>query len=283
MNLRLSVVALLVIVSVLVVPLAHAQEIPQPTGFVNDYANVLDAGQHGQLEALLTALEQNTTAEVAVVTVDNVTDIATYSVDLFQAWGIGKQSNDNGVLILYSKQANKIRVTTGYGVEGILPDGKVGRILDDYYVPMRDANRTSDGIVAATVQIANVIISNADEVRAGNAGSHDTASTIAKILSDNVFIIVLVVLFAVTSIVKLSTPKCPTDGKRMKVDSTERSPDGYNDIVTYKCPVCGRTVKRKRSRSGGAFFLLAMMGGGGGGMGGGGFGGGGTGGGGAGR
>ena len=49
---------------------------------------------------------------------------------LFNLWGIGKKDRDNGLLFLWSTGDRKVRVEVGYGLEGVLPDGKVGAILD---------------------------------------------------------------------------------------------------------------------------------------------------------
>jgi len=276
---------MLIVAVLLLASFSLAQDVPsKPNGlvFVSDFANVLGAEQRAGLETMLGELERNTTAELAVVTVNGAQDPFGYSVELFQAWGIGKRSNDNGVLVLYAKEQNRIEVRTGYGVEGILPDAKVGRILDDYYVPLRDVNQTADGIVAATEQIANVIYANADEVRAGRAGV-DALDVVLSILASNAVIIFLVILLVVSALAKRSIPKCPVDGTRMRIDHTERTDTfgGHNETVYYKCPKCGHVEKRKRSHS--MLLLFAGgMGGRGGGFGGG-FGGGGGGGGGAGR
>ena len=58
-----------------------------------------------------------------------------YANGLYKAWGIGKKGEDKGVLIFLTVKERKIRIETGYGVEGILPDGLVGEILDKYVVP----------------------------------------------------------------------------------------------------------------------------------------------------
>jgi len=271
----------------LLVPLvSHAETYPQPIGFVNDFAGVLNETQRVQLGTFLAELERNTTAEIAVVTVESADDPFSYSVGLFQTWGIGKTANDNGILVFYAKAQNRIEVRTGYGVEGILPDSKVGRILDDYYVPMRDAGNVSAGIVAATEQLAQVVYANADEVRAGNTGASASIFSFITVIVGGFAPFFIPIIFFAIIVVIFSTsraPKCPVDKIRMDVVKTERISAGfgrYNEIVYYKCKICGRTAQRKRS--GGGFFV--MVGGhGGGGFGGGGFGGGGTGGGGAGR
>ena len=72
-------------------------------------------------------------------------------------------------MILYSVSAKKIWVSTGYGLEGILPDSKIGGLLDDYYVPLRDSNKTIEGIISVTEQLVQVIEDNKAEVISGQA------------------------------------------------------------------------------------------------------------------
>lgn len=260
-----------------------AQTFPQPQDkYVNDFAGFLDAASVSQLRSLLSAVEQNTTAEVVVVTVPT-TEPETpsqYRTELFNNWHIGKAANDNGLLILYAVKEKRIEVEVGYGLEGILPDSKVGNILDEFYVPYRDSNRTVLGIVLATQEFARVINANADEVRAGNAGrSIIQNGDIIYFLLDN-FPFIIIIFFVLIPIIlssSLIAPKCKKCGKRMKYVRFE---DGYE---VYRCEN-GHELKRKKSRYGGVFVAGGFGGGGGGfGGGGGGFGGGGSGGGGAGR
>ena len=78
-----------------------------------------------------------TNTAIVVVTVDSMGDnyIEDYAVRLFETWGIGKKGEDKGVLILNTIKEQEIRIETGYGVEGILPDGLLGTIRDQYLIP----------------------------------------------------------------------------------------------------------------------------------------------------
>lgn len=258
-----------------------AQSFPQwQDKYVNDFAGFLDSASVSQLRGLLSELEQNTTAEVVVVTVQTTAPLPRqqYRTELFNNWKIGKAANDNGLLILYVASENKIEVETGYGLEGILPDSKVGSILDEFYVPYRYSNRTVLGIVLATQEFARVINANAEEVRTGNAGKNIIQNgNIIYFLLDN-FPFIIIIFFVLIPFIlssSLIAPKCKKCGKRMKYVRFE---NGYE---IYRCEN-GHELKRKKSRYGG-LVVAGGLGGGGWGGGGGGFGGGGSGGGGAGR
>ncbi|MBI5415443.1 MAG: TPM domain-containing protein, partial [Candidatus Omnitrophica bacterium] len=127
--------------------LARAQ-IPAPQGRVNDFAGVISADYKDKIGSLIDEVEQKTSAEIAVVTRES---IAPYGADayaqmLFDNWKLGKKGRDNGVLILLAVKEREWRIHTGYGVEGILPDGVCGQIGRDYMVPYFKEGKYSEGL-----------------------------------------------------------------------------------------------------------------------------------------
>jgi uncharacterized protein len=103
----------------------------QPTGYVNDFANTLDAASKQSLEAYCANLERVTGVQMAIVLVPSldgepVEDVANR---LYREWGIGKKGKDEGILILLSVQDRKSRAEIGYGIEPIISDGAAGGIL----------------------------------------------------------------------------------------------------------------------------------------------------------
>jgi uncharacterized protein len=132
---------LLCLVCILSVGHTSAQDIivPKPVGdiYVQDFAQVLTESEKAEIRSLGRALEDKTTAQIAVLTVDTTGDqsIQEFSNTAFRQYGIGSKSDDNGVLIVLAMADRKVWIEVGYGLEGRLPDGKVGRILDEYTVP----------------------------------------------------------------------------------------------------------------------------------------------------
>ncbi|MDQ3014679.1 MAG: TPM domain-containing protein, partial [bacterium] len=99
----------LIVLSLILVPLlAGAYTSPgSPTGHVNDFAELIDAQQQQELEAKLKNYAENTGHEIAVVTIESLGDdetVETYAVKLFEEWKIGKEKEDNGLLLLVSEQ-----------------------------------------------------------------------------------------------------------------------------------------------------------------------------------
>src|SRR6202020_2348839 len=112
----------------------------KPQGYVNDFAGVLSAPAKAQLTALCGKVQQKTGAQIAVVTVKSLDGQAVedYTVDLATKWGVGPKQSASGVMILYAIDDRKSRVEVGYGLEPILPDGKVGGFMREAVPMLRD-------------------------------------------------------------------------------------------------------------------------------------------------
>src|ERR1700693_6525744 len=133
-----------------------------PTNYVNDFAGVLNSATVTQLNALCQQVEQKAHAQIAVVTVKSVDgqDVVSYAVALYQKWGIGAKGKDRGVLILIATQDHKYWTTVGYGLEGILPDGKVGGFGREM-VPLLRSGDYAGAVTLITSRIATVIAQDA--------------------------------------------------------------------------------------------------------------------------
>ena len=136
-----------------------AQQIPPPQGYVTDQAGAIDPPTKAKIEALAQELQQKTGAEIAVLTVRTTEplDDFTYAMRVADAWKVGKKGEDTGVLVLVAVDDRKVRVVTGYGVEGVLPDGLVGNIQDTEMVPEFRAGRMGEGIWRGVAQMARRI------------------------------------------------------------------------------------------------------------------------------
>ncbi len=152
-------VALMCVCIFFVAPVFAYSSPGNASGFVNDFANVLDADTRTNLEQKLSQFEKDTQHEVVVVTVQSLGDdyIENYAVQLFKEWGIGKEKADNGVLFLIAPSEKKVRIEVGYGLEGALVDSETNAIIQDYVLPEFKKNNYAlgieagvDGIIQAT-------------------------------------------------------------------------------------------------------------------------------------
>jgi uncharacterized membrane protein YgcG len=155
-----KIIMLLVILSL---PAGAQERFPAPHGRVNDFAQVLDAATKAQLNALVAAVEERTTAEIAVVVVHTTAPMTPkeYVTALFNHWGVGKRGVDNGVMILLAVHDRRVEIETGYGVEGILPDGKVGEMIRTDMLPLLAHDRWGEGLVAGTQRVAQRLLEQA--------------------------------------------------------------------------------------------------------------------------
>lgn len=145
---------------VLCAPAANAEQVKnlKPQGYVNDFAGVLSAQAKDKLTALCAEVDQKAKAQIAVVTVSSLEGepIEQFSIDLATAWGIGPKQKDRGVLILVAPNDRKYRTEIGYGLEPILPDGKVGGFGREA-VPFLRQGDYSGAVLFITERIAAVI------------------------------------------------------------------------------------------------------------------------------
>ncbi len=139
---------------------AVAQDLPEPSGFVNDFAGVIDSGDEQRMRALAEAVQEATGAEIAVAVVDTVEPYATveeYAIRLASAWGVGGAEEDSGVLFVLALEEREVRIEVGYGIEGAIPDGRAGEILDTAVLPPLRQGNYGAGLYAGMQQVAGII------------------------------------------------------------------------------------------------------------------------------
>src|SRR3989344_4385276 len=106
-------------------PLFLALATLNPIGHANDFAQILQPETVTSLEQTLADFEARTGSEIAIVTIDTHgldETIETYAEKLFQQWGIGKEKQDNGLLLLIARDDREMRIEVGYGLEPIITD-----------------------------------------------------------------------------------------------------------------------------------------------------------------
>jgi uncharacterized protein len=146
----------------LLAPVAAAADFAalKPSGYVNDFAGVIDAALKQELEAYCAEVERATGAQFAVVILpglegEPIEDVANL---LYRKWGVGQKKTDEGVLILLAIADRRSRIEVGYGLEPIIPDGYAGSVLrgmrpalreNDYGGALTEAVRELAGRIAA--------------------------------------------------------------------------------------------------------------------------------------
>ena len=136
---------------------------PKPKGLVNDFANVISQTYKQKIVGITSELLKKTGTPVVVVTMPDIggAEYNDYASRLYQTWGLWKKGEDKGVLIFVTVKERKMRIETGYGVEGILPDGLVGDIRVRYMLPYLKNNKFGEGLLNGTIAICQIIAKHA--------------------------------------------------------------------------------------------------------------------------
>jgi uncharacterized protein len=132
---------------------------PSPPKLVNDLAGVMSADEQALLEQKAEQFEEETSNQITVVTIKSIGeyDVADYTIQLGNRWGVGKASRNNGVIILAAINEHRMNISVGKGLEGALTDLVSGQIIRNEMAPaFREGNyyrgfdRAIDAVSAAT-------------------------------------------------------------------------------------------------------------------------------------
>lgn len=169
--------------------------------YVNDSANLIDANNEDYIINMNKSLEEKTGAQIVVVTVENLEGeaIEEYATELFREYGIGDKEKNNGVLLLCALEEREFRIEVGYGLEGVLTDGKTGRIQDEYIIPYLRENNFNEGITngfnAVLKEVENeyrITIEGAEEGNVVGTSSNNATSLMPHLI---MFIFVIFIIF----------------------------------------------------------------------------------------
>ena len=135
------------------------QDVPALRERVTDLTGTLDPGQQAELTARLERLERETGSQLAVLLVPSTApeDIAAYALRVVDAWQLGRQEVDDGVLLLVAKDDRRMRIEVGYGLEGAIPDARARQIIDTIMAPYFRSGDFAAGIMAGTDAIIALV------------------------------------------------------------------------------------------------------------------------------
>ena len=258
---------------------------------VSDPNGLLMQETQAEINRMLTLLEDSTGIQSMVVMLPSIgqEDIFDFAHSLFRHWSIGNKESNNGMLIVYVADQRKIRFTTGYGLEGILPDAMCKRIQSRYMIPHFREGNTDLGMLEGTKAVVGVLDGS---MKADNTEEEASLWEILLTLGGIMFIIVVPIWLIHRQ--EHTCPKC-AKASSLKLVSQTTTPTRKGKLIrkTLLCSNCGHTVVREYHQSNndntgammGGMMMGSMLGGrrrgGGGGFMGGSFGGGSTGGGGS--
>ena len=177
----------------------RVEDLPKPTDYVSDYAHVLSPAAIAHLDSLCAQLDHsNANAQIAVVTVRTLDgeDPAGFANALEDKWKMGRKGSDKGVLVFLAVNDHKYRIEVGYGLEGILPDGKVGDIGREM-VPELRANDYDGAVTLAVGEVAQVIAADANVTLDAQPAYARQPSRQQGSVGKLVFILIVIAFFGV--------------------------------------------------------------------------------------
>jgi len=147
------------IVLLLLTSIVFAVDFPEPTGYVNDFANIFSEQEKQEMETMLAQIEKDSTVEISVVTITSLEGLSKeqYAVELFEKWGIGKKDVDNGLLILIAPNEREYRIEVGYGLEGVITDTMAGVVGRKNFVENFRAEKYGKGVHDAILDFKGLI------------------------------------------------------------------------------------------------------------------------------
>jgi len=249
--------------------ITQSDEIDYPAyqGFLNDYTNTLTEEWKTKTLQLIASVEKETTCEIAVAIVESLQGITVeeYAARLFEKWGIGKEKEDNGILILICTEGEvgnrPLRIEVGYGLEGVITDLEAKEIIENVIVPRFKENDYDSGIYNGVVEIANKIyreqgkaaVAYADTVNSvpekGFIDSKAFPIIIALLpwfIFGGIFVVLFLTYYIRTFIRTHKCPKCHKIGLSIKrtilVRPTYESPGRIE--IEQKCRYCGFYEKK---------------------------------------
>ena len=166
---RLIILLALVVVTLTVAAQTYTTaSVPNPklrcnSCYVSNPDGILSSSAEQRLNQILTNLEAKNSVQVAVVVINSIGDYDEYTFvhELFNLWRIGKEGKDNGVLILFVSDIRAVKIETGYGVEGLLPDAACEGILNDVMFPYFKSGKYDEGFVAGVEAIQERLTTDA--------------------------------------------------------------------------------------------------------------------------
>jgi uncharacterized protein len=175
--------------------------LPTLTGRITDEASLLKAGDRAIIEAELAELEQKSTDQLVVVTLNSLQghSIEDFGYDLGRAWGIGQKGKDNGILLIVAPNERKVRIEVGRGLEPIMTDAMSRIIIENAIAPQFKRGDYPAGITAGVRDIKDVLLGDAEAVKERALGPRrtDSPDTMQIILLIFWICVVLYILYAV--------------------------------------------------------------------------------------
>lgn len=263
---------LLALSSLLLLPLAAAvytpSQVPSPKRqgqecYVADPDSLLADSTVQWLNCCAAMLDAKTHVEMAIVAlsaIEETSDAFDFAYELFQRWGIGREGQNTGVLILFVLDSHDVRIMTGTGIEGVLTDAKCSQIMHDEMFPAFRAGDYDGGLCLGALAVYEICTDGEapEELLAvrsfTNRGQYAYEDEEIEWTTGEIIVLWIMGLGVVLIIIACwfaAVKKCPKCGKRKAraiqyktITKATYSHSGEKEI-TYRCRHCGHVFTRR--------------------------------------
>ncbi|MBK6938386.1 MAG: TPM domain-containing protein [Chitinophagaceae bacterium] len=131
--------------------------IPAPSGYVNDLEGIFTLEQIISLDSMIEGHEKNTGIQIAAVTIDSLFSdnekLTAFAYALFDKWGVGQDSLNNGIVIVFGAKQRLIRIQTGVGLQSLLWEENLRKIIVEAVIPEFKKKNYYEGIRQGILQL----------------------------------------------------------------------------------------------------------------------------------
>ncbi len=237
------------------------REVPNPKTigqgeYVSNPDNIIGSEDVAYLNKCAAMIESNTLAELAVVAIESIgeQDMFEFTRQLFQLWGIGKEGKNTGVLICFVLDSHDIRIMTGQGIEGVLPDAVCKRIISEDMIPSFREEKYGEGLCLGALRIYETCSEGDAPEELLNMKSVTRRQTQSGEDDDSFFwwflLAAVVGIFGVASVRAYRATKCPKCGKhtlstrKQTLVAASYAATGVG-LATKRCKHCGYKSEKK--------------------------------------
>lgn len=226
------------------VPNVHVADRRQ---YVSDPTAILSAAARDSINVLCQQLEAEKGVQVAVVMLPSIEggDIFEFAHGLFRQWGIGEKKSNNGLLVLFVSDLRQVRFTTGYGLEGTLPDAICKRVQSRCMVPRFREGDYDGGMVEGLKALAAVIRGDSSLAREAKGKIDGSDDDTAMLLFVVLAIIAMSLLPTFLARRRYHCSRCGQKKARRTAMRRQVENGRVVRIETYRCEHCGHTFERR--------------------------------------
>ena len=205
---------------------------PALTGRIVDQAGLLTASDKAEIETELAALEEKSTDQLAIVTVQSLNgySIEDYAIGLARKWGIGQKGKDNGVVLLIAPNERKVRIEVGRRLEPMLTDTMSKLIIQNAILPGFRRSDFAGGIRAGVRDIKDVLLGDAEAVRKRARGRNRNQITTEEMIILAIWLAIFAyIIWQQYQQAKRLGPNARRRRRRLEDGSVVIIPSGHHD------------------------------------------------------